>query len=630
MTIISEKNRNTIVIVSILAFLISLSIVRDAFNTETDKIIVPLYYVTLFILFAITLNCIRKNELSTRTLFVFIFLAYISFSFMFSGNIFNFFNADSWRYYGEANYFMKYKMLVQVPKYLLYYTYGYPLFYAVVELATGIITPDIYRISTLLLSLIPSIMLYSILKRENVNNKLTNHTLFISAIGIEPYVIFVLDPVTQTFGVLFLAILIFVTYMIHKTRKISYVIIGLILSSVLVFVYTYSTMFFVPFVIAFFILTSIIERKVDKRMFVFSVLLCIIFLLFSVGSNDLKRALRDKLQNSSSYYVVMYPLLGILLINALFYLKFQKVLFLIDKLKILEFNEKLMSLVQRRIRLVLFVIFFVLLAGMYSIFHFNIIPTISSLPENLSFMSNTFLGVVVFHSSLIVFSLFIAMGLVFHDELSKNLYAFILVWTSVSLVFLMSGIFMLYHNSVLLHPLRFIYYFCIIGMTLAAIGIKRALEVKNRIYIAIIIFIVSSAMVFSVWNGDYHSYTRYTNKEEIRASYWIRDNTLRDSVLYADNRLADLIRGTAERSGSEWRSTPLFIKNSRNALYLKKFVDYIVWSELYTTYGFDRTNELNERAGPVKISQTNRVEYYNNTNFNKIYSNNVVSIYRYA
>src|SRR3989338_7708719 len=111
MTVSAGKTKKTTAIMSILAFLISLSIVRDAFNTETDKIIVPLYYVTLFLFFAITLNCIRKNELSKRTLFVFIFLAYISFSFMFSGGISNFFNADSWRYYAEAEYFREYGTL---------------------------------------------------------------------------------------------------------------------------------------------------------------------------------------------------------------------------------------------------------------------------------------------------------------------------------------------------------------------------------------------------------------------------------------------------------------------------------------------------------------------------------------
>ena len=550
---------------------------------------------------------------------------YLSLSMLWNSGFF--WNSDSWRYWGTSIYFIESGFL-DITKMDFFYSYptiGFQSLMSILFLIMGFRDMFSFRIISILITIIPSLIVYLLLKEESI--KKANLASFLTFFGIGGIYIFYLSgTMTISLGLVIISILLYLDHLriSYKYSHLKIFILHLLSYILLLNTHLWSTLTYILFL---FLLTNVLilfSRHVYKS-FLFNYIFYLLLLLYylkNLGFQNhtfVRFLLIDKLHLDIFgiepyiflFLVVIILSLLVFLLVYIFRNNMQKVMTIISlSLKNNDHNNRLERFS--------YIIPFLLSVFMYIIYVYT--------PY---FTTKTFIEVLISHIGLIIFLTLISFGVLklFNSKTKDSIKIIVFSWLLINAVMFIIGFISLNLEIKIIHPWRHLAYISLLAMipvTFALFSFRK----KRFTKIFVIVFLVLIAIISTYPNV----LLKYDSAEEFAVLDWIKLKTHPDSVIAVDGRLLGPIWSISKRYSTfnyniifkePINSTAFQHVLNEDVAYDKNLVgtNYILWSNEYIKKGAALSQ------GYIKLNNDVVYGFENSKLFDKIYSTKNICLF---
>jgi len=524
-------------------------------------------------------------------------------------NIFS--GIDSWSHYGYIigiinNQAIHFDSVIKTSGFMGYPNFGYHTFYAINNILTSTINNITFNIIILsLLSFISVYVVYAILKEYDTRFAL--FCSFLTIFGLEGFWAKSIYLTPASFALLvIIPTLIFIDYLsIHKKRQ--YILIRSIFYLTLLQVHLWSSLVYLLYYILYSTSQLAMEKKLFKKVIIQVILLSSIFTIFSY---QVIVAVINKLQIFNIFALII----GFIILVLLGYYVIYKNCFNIRN--ILPNFSKL-NITYLIIPTTIFILFIMYYTGL-----------------------NRMIQIFTIHFPIIIFVLLALIGLKSFISNSRLEARFIIIaWAFINtflfiIISFAPFIFGSSFNIVFVDALRHISLISIVAMPLIFFIVltekyRFFKQHKYSVFLLIGILIIFSGILVPAHNIKQSTFL----STEIESIDWITKNTNTSSVFSVDYRLARPLYLLGNRT-SVWDSRIIFkepLNSTELNRYLKRTddifgrkvaVDYVYWSDYYTTYIQFHT-EYN-----TNLTKKDQDKFENSNMFDKVYTNKYVTLYK--
>ena len=518
---------------------------------------------------------------------------------------------DGWSHYSYIigiinNQTIHFDSIIKTSGFMNYPNFGYHTFYAINNILTSTINNITFNIIILsLLSFISVYVVYTVLKEYDIRFAL--FCSFLTIFGLEGFWAKSIYLTPASFALLvIIPSLIFIDYLsIHKKRQ--YILIRSILYLTLLQVHLWSSLVYLLYYIFYSTSLLVMEKKLFKKVIIEVISLSCIFTIFSY---PVIIAVINKLQIFNIFALIIGLIILVLSGYYIIYKNSSNIK------KILSDSSKLniKHLIIPATIFILFIMYYIGLNRTMQIFtiHFPIII----------FIILALIGLKSFISDSRLEARFIILAWAF-----INTFLFIII-SFAPLIFGSS------FNIIFIDALRHISLISIVVMPLIFFIVlteKHGFFKKHKyfVFLSIAILIISSGILVPAHNIKQSTFL----STEIESIDWITKNTGTSSVFSVDYRLARPLYLLGNRI-PVWDSRTIF-KEPLNSTELNRYlkltddifgrkvtVDYVYWSDYYTTYIQFHT-EYN-----ANLTKKDQDKFENSNMFDKVYTNKDVTLYK--
>lgn len=593
----------------------------------TNKFI--LTYIGIGLISSIICYFIFQNSHKKMIYVILLTGLFISFSLSMLWNSGFFWNSDSWRYWGTSIYFIESGFLdiTKMDFFYRYPTIGFQSLMSILFLIIGLRDMFSFRILSILITIIPSLIVYLLLKEESI--KKANLASFLTFFGIGGiYLFYISGTMTISLGLVIISILLYLDHLIinNKYSHLKIFILHLLFFILLLNTHLWSTLIYILFL---FLLTNILillSHQVYKNYifnYIFYLLLLLNYLkdLGFQNHTFVRFLLIDKLHlDIFGIEPYIFLFLAIIILSLLAFLlvfifsnNMQKIMTIISLwLKNNNHNNILKKFT--------YIIPFLFSVFMYIIYVYT--------PY---FTTKTFIEVLISHIGLIIFLTLISLGVLklFNSKTKDSIKIIVFTWLLINAVMFIIGFISLNLDIKIIYPWRHLAYMSLLAMipvTFALYSFRK----KRFIKIFVIVLLVLIAIISTYPNV----LLKYDSAQEFAVLDWIKLKTPPDSVIAADGRLSGPLWSISERYSTfnyniifkeSINSTAFQRVLNKDVAYDKNLVgtNYILWSDEYIKKGAALSQ------GYIKLNNDVVYGFENSKLFDKIYcTKNVYLFYK--